>query len=91
MTQVIDSGLDEESCFFTDGDGDTVERGYFFEEIAIISDTSVSPLFTGGYFPHDPDRRKVARYVYLTVLLLRLLLLIQQLLYLPTTRPLVLS
>lgn len=69
---MIDSGLDEESCYFADGDGGTVERGYFFQEIAIISDTSVAPMFNGGYFPQDPDRRKVALCVYLTVLLLPL-------------------
>lgn len=62
---MIDSGLDEESCYFADGDGDIVERGYYFEEIAIISATSVAPVFTGGYFPHDKDRRKVKRVLLL--------------------------
>lgn len=32
--QVVDSGLDETSCFFADGDGQVMTHGYFFEELS---------------------------------------------------------
>lgn len=32
--QVVDSGLDETSCFFADGDGQEVAHGYYFEELS---------------------------------------------------------
>lgn len=33
--QIVDTGVDETSCFFADGDGQTVPHGHFFEELGI--------------------------------------------------------
>lgn len=56
---MVDSGLDQESCFFRDEDGEHVENGHYFEELALLSATEVNLVFNGGYFPQDLDRRKV--------------------------------
>lgn len=58
-SQVVDSGLDQESCFFRDEDGENVELGYYFDEIALLSATDYFAEFNGGYFPADLNRRKV--------------------------------
>eukprot|EP00903_Cladosiphon_okamuranus_P015158 g14016.t1 len=34
IIQIVDSGLDETSCFFADGDGRQVTHGYYFEELS---------------------------------------------------------
>lgn len=60
--QIVDSGADQESCFFRDIDGESVEGGYYFEELAIFETlvgTSFFVIFLGGFFPFDLDRRKV--------------------------------
>lgn len=60
--QIVDSGLDETSCFFIDEDGEEVEHGYFFDEIGFIGEPSIATavlVFAGGYFPFDLTRRKV--------------------------------
>lgn len=64
--QVIDTGLDETSCFFIDDDGEEVVHGHFFNELAIPSLTSTyyaqGNLFydyDGGDFSSYPERRKV--------------------------------
>lgn len=61
--QVIDTGLDETSCFFTnDEDGEEVDHGYYFEELFVGSSQSqliYFPFFEGGDFTYDEDRRKV--------------------------------
>ncbi|CAN0535588.1 unnamed protein product, partial [Laminaria digitata] len=38
--QVLDSGLDETSCYFEDGDGLEVTHGYFFDRIGLIPESS---------------------------------------------------
>lgn len=63
--QIIDSGLDETSCYFADGDGEEVTHGHYFDELS-ESHSSVSlpayTIFEGGDFSFDPSRRKVARH-----------------------------
>lgn len=60
---MIDSGLDESSCFFSDESGEEIEHGYFFDEIGIDivspEDARAWVIFTGGDFPVYPTRRKV--------------------------------
>ncbi|CAM9132446.1 unnamed protein product, partial [Laminaria digitata] len=75
IIQVVDSGLDETSCFFADGDGQQVAHGHYYEELALIEPSSSedpassepvlsSPLvFEGGDFPFSPDRRKIIQYI----------------------------
>lgn len=59
--QVIDSGLDETSCFFLDDDGEEIEHGYYFEELAMASSGTAAVIFKGGDFPVDLTRRKVSK------------------------------
>lgn len=41
LYQVVDSGLDESSCFFAhDADGDHVQHGYYYDEWGIAFDVS---------------------------------------------------
>lgn len=56
--QVVDSGLDQESCYFRDEDGEHVEGGYYFDEV-LVGTLGILPLFTTGSFPMDLERRKV--------------------------------
>ena len=70
---MVDSGLDETSCFFIDDDGEKIEHGHYFEELAwtvryfwtvssnylYSSDTDVHEVFNGGDFVYDTSRRKV--------------------------------
>lgn len=63
--QIIDTGLDETSCFFVDEDGLEVEHGYYFEELGFVGEPSfdlsnVVKIFEGGSFPFDLTRRKVS-------------------------------
>ena len=65
--QIIDTGLDETSCYFSDEDGQQVDHGYFFDELSdgsyyvgTGSDTiSKIGIFEGGDFSFDSSRRKV--------------------------------
>lgn len=66
--QIVDSGLNETSCFFADGDGSEVEHGHYFEMVGStnpsFSSDSVSSskfvrVFEGGDFTYDSGRRKV--------------------------------
>lgn len=68
--QVTDSGLDETSCFFADGDGQEVVHGHYYEELSDVSlyyytsegeyyDAYRFKDFDGGNFYFDPSRRKV--------------------------------
>lgn len=71
LRQIVDTGLDYNSCFFVDEDGEEVEHGHFFEEIGVEASalSSWSPtfkitppiaqVFTGGNFNYNLDRRKV--------------------------------
>ncbi|CAM9868950.1 unnamed protein product, partial [Ascophyllum nodosum] len=79
VIQVVDSGLDETSCFFIDDDGEKIEHGHYFEELAwtvryfwtvssnylYSSDTDVHEVFNGGDFVYDTSRRKVIQYINL--------------------------
>ena len=70
---MVDSGLDETSCFFIDDDGGEVEHGHYFEELARVesyfltassfyrysTNTAVHEVFNGGDFVYDTSRRKV--------------------------------
>lgn len=67
--QIIDTGLDETSCFFADGDGEDVTHGHYFEELSEKFTTITSQEeyygtvgfeeFEGGDFSFDLSRRKV--------------------------------
>ena len=71
--QVVDSGLDETSCFFIDDDEEEIEHGHYFEELAIFivglltassreifsSYISALGVFEGGDFSYNTSRRKV--------------------------------
>ena len=41
--QVIDTGLDETSCFFIDDDLEEVPHGHYFDELAVSLDPVESP------------------------------------------------
>lgn len=61
--QIIDTGLDESSCYFIDEDGGEVDHGYYFDEIGFTGDGShasqnLETLFNGGDFTFDLERRK---------------------------------
>lgn len=56
--QIVDSGLDQESCFFRDEDGEHVDGGHYYDEVASGSNYFLVD-FNGGYYPHDLTRRKV--------------------------------
>ena len=62
--QIIDTGLDETSCFFIDDSGEEIEHGYYFDDFELngveSSATTVDTNFTEGYFPIDLARRKVS-------------------------------
>lgn len=64
ILQIIDSGLDETSCFFADEDGEEVTHGYYFDELSDTYSTSNGGVvwftdFDGGDFFFDSSRRKV--------------------------------
>ena len=59
--QVIDTGLDETSCYFVDEDGEEIAHGHYFEELGFTSGSDVYAPFTGGDFSYDLNRRKVRR------------------------------
>ena len=40
--QVVDTGVDETSCFFADGDGDQLEHGYFYDEVGFALNATSS-------------------------------------------------
>ena len=62
--QIIDTGLDETSCFFIDDSGEEIEHGYYFDDFELngleSSATTFETYFTGGFFPIDLTRRKVS-------------------------------
>ncbi len=67
--QIVDSGLNETSCYFEHGDGTEVTHGHYFEEVGSTNpyfSTSGSEswskfkkVFDDGDFTYDSDRRKV--------------------------------
>lgn len=57
--QIVDSGLDQESCFFRDEDGEHVEGGYYFDELYEGPFGGFITLFTTGFYPVGSERRKV--------------------------------
>ena len=46
--EVVDTGLDETSCFFADDDGLQAEHGRLVDGVRLESDGNVSPAF-GNY------------------------------------------
>lgn len=63
---MVDSGLDETSCFFADDDGLEIEHDYLFEDYSIFFDsgndsTLVSANDEMKEFKYDLSRRKVMR------------------------------
>lgn len=56
---MVDTGLDETSCYFADDDGSQVEHGYLYDGVRKEVDGNVS-LVLGDYsFAYDMSRRKV--------------------------------
>ncbi|CBN77323.1 Peptidase S8 and S53, subtilisin, kexin, sedolisin [Ectocarpus siliculosus] len=65
IIQVIDSGLDETSCYFIDDSGEEVDHGYYFDELgraavysSSYSSDETATIFNGGDFSYYPERRK---------------------------------
>ncbi|CAM9317023.1 unnamed protein product [Discosporangium mesarthrocarpum] len=58
---IVDTGLDETSCFFADEDGVEVEHGYFYEEI--LESGGEILVLPGDFFPYDLSRRKIVQYI----------------------------
>lgn len=56
---MVDTGLDETSCFFADDDGLQVEHGHLFDGVRKESDGNVSLVFDNYSFAYDLSRRKV--------------------------------
>ena len=56
---MVDSGLDETSCFFADHDGLQVEHGHVFDGLRLDSDGYGSVVFEDYSFAYDMSRRKV--------------------------------
>lgn len=67
VIQIVDSGLDETSCFFEDESGEEVEHGYYFNDIEVVGveSSALSTDFRGGSFPIDLTRRKIVQYTRL--------------------------
>lgn len=61
--QVVDTGLDETSCFFIDDGGEEVDHGYYFEELFVGATSSSQliyyPVGEEGDFTYTEERRKV--------------------------------
>ena len=56
---MVDTGLDETSCFFADDDGLQVEHGHLFDGVRLESDGNVSLVLNDYSFTYDLSRRKV--------------------------------
>ncbi|CAM9779304.1 unnamed protein product [Ectocarpus sp. 4 AP-2014] len=65
VIQVVDSGLDETSCFFADDDGLQVEHGFWFDGVRVEDDGNVSTVLGNYSFPFDMSRRKIVQYIQL--------------------------
>ncbi|CAN0198353.1 unnamed protein product [Ectocarpus sp. 6 AP-2014] len=70
IIQVIDSGLDETSCYFIDDSGEEVDHGYYFDELgraavysSSYSSDETATIFNGGDFSYYPERRKIIQYI----------------------------
>lgn len=61
--KVVDTGLDETSCFFAEADGSEIEHGHYLDEFAFLSYPhsygNAAVAFNGGSFPVNMTRRKV--------------------------------
>ena len=50
IVQVVDTGLDETSCYFVDTDGEPVPHGYYYDELGYVpssDETFIPPTTTG--------------------------------------------
>ncbi|CBN75410.1 subtilisin-like serine peptidase [Ectocarpus siliculosus] len=63
VIQVVDTGLDETSCFFADDDGLQVEHGFLFGGVRVEGDGNVSTVLGNYSFPFDMSRRKIVQYI----------------------------
>ncbi|CAM9167076.1 unnamed protein product [Ectocarpus fasciculatus] len=63
VIQVVDSGLDETSCYFADDDGLQIEHGFMFDGVRVEDDGNVSTVLGNYSFPYDMSRRKVVQYI----------------------------
>lgn len=48
--QVVDSGLDETSCFFIDQDGQEVTHGHYYEELGLTPSSISSYVWSSTYY-----------------------------------------
>ena len=71
LWQIVDSGLNETSCYFAHGDGTQVDHGHYFEAVGSTnpsfsssseSSSRFKSVFEGGDFTYDSDRRKVRHH-----------------------------
>ncbi|CAM9331359.1 unnamed protein product [Scytosiphon promiscuus] len=65
VIQIVDSGLDETSCYFVDDDGLQVEHGHLFLGGVVEDDGNVSLVLGNDSFAYDMSRRKVVQYIEL--------------------------
>ncbi|CAN0345646.1 unnamed protein product [Pylaiella littoralis] len=63
VIQVVDTGLDESSCFFADDDGLQIEHGHLYEGVRFEADGNVSMVLGDYSFAYDMSRRKVVQYI----------------------------
>lgn len=62
-SQMVDSGLDETSCFFADDDGVQVKHGHIYDGVQVEDDGNISTALRNPSFQFDMSRRKVQRGV----------------------------
>ncbi|CAM9966840.1 unnamed protein product [Scytosiphon promiscuus] len=65
VIQIVDTGLDETSCYFADDDGAQVEHGHVFDGLRIEADGNVSLVLENYSYAYDMSRRKVVQYIEL--------------------------
>ncbi|CAN0227366.1 unnamed protein product [Scytosiphon promiscuus] len=65
VIQIVDTGLDETSCFFADDDGRQVEHGYVFLGGVPGADGNISLVPGNDSYTYDMSRRKVVQYIEL--------------------------
>eukprot|EP00752_Nemacystus_decipiens_P005062 g4596.t1 len=63
VIQVVDSGLDDTSCYFAEDDGLQIEHGHLFDGVRLEPDGNVSLVLDAYSFAYDMSHRKVVQYI----------------------------